>query len=63
MAEQIAKDRAIKALKVAAGRPGADRVTLITLATVLAATGADAEGTAFFSELTGRQPARTDRTT
>jgi glyoxylase-like metal-dependent hydrolase (beta-lactamase superfamily II) len=56
MAEQIVKDRAVEALKVAAGWPGADRTTLVTLATVLAATGADAEGAAFFSELADRQP-------
>jgi glyoxylase-like metal-dependent hydrolase (beta-lactamase superfamily II) len=56
MAEQIVKDHAIEALKVAAGWPGADQTTLVTLATVLAATGADAEATAFFSELSDRQP-------
>jgi glyoxylase-like metal-dependent hydrolase (beta-lactamase superfamily II) len=56
MAEQIVKDHAIEALKVAAGWPDADRTTLVTLGTVLAATGADAEGAAFFSELADRQP-------
>jgi glyoxylase-like metal-dependent hydrolase (beta-lactamase superfamily II) len=56
MAEQIVKDRAIEALKVAAGWPSADRTTLVALATVLAATGADAEGAAFFTELADRQP-------
>jgi len=56
MAEQIVKDHAIEALKVAAGWPGADRTTLVTLATVLAATGADGEGAAFFSGLADRQP-------
>lgn len=56
MAEQIVKDHAIEALKVAAGWPGADRTTLVTLATVLAATGADTEGAAYFSELADRAP-------
>ena len=56
MTEQIVKDRGIEALKTAAGWPGADRATLVTLATVLAGTGADADGEAFFSELAGRQP-------
>jgi hypothetical protein len=41
MSQQIIKDHNIEALKVAAGWPGADRATLVTLATVLAATGAD----------------------
>ncbi len=44
MTEQIIKDRGIEALKVAAGWPGAERATLVTLATVLAGTRADAEG-------------------
>ena len=56
MTEQIVKDRGIEALKTAASWPGADRATLVTLATVLAGTGADADGEAFFSELAGRQP-------
>jgi len=56
MTEQIVKDNAIEALKVAAGWPSADRTTLVTLATMLAAAGADAEGAAFFSELAGREP-------
>ena len=56
MTEQIVKDRGIEALKTAASWPGADRATLVTLATVLAGTGADAEGEAFFSELAARQP-------
>ncbi len=56
MSEQIVKDHVIEALKTAAGWPGADRATLVTLATVLAATGADAEGAAFFGELAASQP-------
>ena len=56
MTEQIVKDRTVEALKTAAGWPGADRVTLVTLATMLAGTGADDDGEAFFSELAARQP-------
>jgi glyoxylase-like metal-dependent hydrolase (beta-lactamase superfamily II) len=56
MAEQIVTDHTIEALKTAAGWPGADQATLVTLATVLAATGADAEGAAFFRGLADRQP-------
>jgi glyoxylase-like metal-dependent hydrolase (beta-lactamase superfamily II) len=56
MTEQIVKDRGVEALKTAASWPGADRATLVTLATVLAGTGADAEGEAFFAELAARQP-------
>ena len=51
MAEQIVTDYVVEALKTAAGWPGADRATLVTLATVLAATGADAEGARFFQSL------------
>ena len=56
MAKQIVKDHVIEALKAAAGWPSADRTTLVMLGSVLAATGADAEGAAFFSELADRQP-------
>ena len=56
MSEQIIKDRGVEALKTAAGWPGADRVTLVTLASVLAATGADAEGSSYFEALSARQP-------
>jgi Metallo-beta-lactamase superfamily len=56
MAGQIVKDHTVEALKTAAGWPGADRATLVTLATLLAATGADAEGAAFFGELAASQP-------
>jgi glyoxylase-like metal-dependent hydrolase (beta-lactamase superfamily II) len=54
--EQIIKDHTLDALKVAAGWPGADRATLITLATVLAATGADREGQSYFEALSASQP-------
>jgi glyoxylase-like metal-dependent hydrolase (beta-lactamase superfamily II) len=56
MAEQIITDRGVEALKTAASWPGADRATLVTLATVLAATGADAEGASFFEALAASQP-------
>jgi glyoxylase-like metal-dependent hydrolase (beta-lactamase superfamily II) len=56
MTEQIVKDRTVEALKTAASWPAVDRATLVTLATVLAGTGADADGEAFFSELAARQP-------
>jgi hypothetical protein len=56
MPEPIIKDHATEALKTAASWPGADRVTLVTLATVLAATGADAEGARFFTDLAASQP-------
>jgi glyoxylase-like metal-dependent hydrolase (beta-lactamase superfamily II) len=56
MSKQIVTDRSIEALKVGATWPGADRATLITLATVLAATGADQDGASFFEALAGSQP-------
>jgi glyoxylase-like metal-dependent hydrolase (beta-lactamase superfamily II) len=56
MSQQIITDRALEALKVAAAWPGADRATLVTLATVLAATGADEEGYRYFEQLSVGQP-------
>jgi glyoxylase-like metal-dependent hydrolase (beta-lactamase superfamily II) len=56
MSQQIIKDHNIEALKVAAGWPGADRATLVTLATVLAATGADHDGLSYFGALAASQP-------
>ncbi len=56
MSRQIVTDRTLEALKVAAAWPGADRATLVTLATVLAATGADDEGYRFFEQLSASQP-------
>ncbi len=56
MTEQIVKDHALEALRTVASWPGADRTTLVTLATTLAATGADAEGAVFFGDLADRQP-------
>jgi glyoxylase-like metal-dependent hydrolase (beta-lactamase superfamily II) len=56
MSEQIVKDHNVESLKVAAGWPGPDRATLVTLATVLAATGQDQEGQRFFEALSASQP-------
>jgi glyoxylase-like metal-dependent hydrolase (beta-lactamase superfamily II) len=56
MSQQIIRDHNIEALKVAASWPGADRATLITLATVLAATGADQEALSYFETLASSQP-------
>jgi glyoxylase-like metal-dependent hydrolase (beta-lactamase superfamily II) len=56
MSQQIVTDRTLEALKVAAAWPGADRATLVTLATVLAATGADDEGYRYFEQLAASQP-------
>jgi len=56
MSQQIIKDHNLEALKVAAAWPGADRVTLVTLATVLAATGADRDGWSYFGALAASQP-------
>src|SRR6266478_1447955 len=56
MSQQIIRDQNIEALKVAASWPDADRATLITLATVLAATGADHEGLSYFETLASSQP-------
>ena len=54
--EQTIKDRGVEALKIAAGWSGADRTTIVTLATILAATGADADGLGYFEMLTADQP-------
>jgi len=56
MSQQIIKDHNLEALKEAASWPGADRVSLITLATVLAATGADHDGLSYFAALAASQP-------
>lgn len=56
MSDQIIPDRVAESLKVAASWPGADRATLVTLATVLAATGADTEGLRYFEALAASQP-------
>jgi glyoxylase-like metal-dependent hydrolase (beta-lactamase superfamily II) len=56
MSDPIIPDRVAESLKVAASWPGADRATLVTLATVLAATGADTEGLRYFEALAADQP-------
>ena len=56
MSPQIVRDRNAEALKEAASWPGADRATLVVLATVLAATGADQEGAEYFETLAASQP-------
>ncbi|HEY7324898.1 MAG TPA: MBL fold metallo-hydrolase [Streptosporangiaceae bacterium] len=56
MSQQIVRDRNVEALKEAASWPGADRATLVTLATVLAATGADQDGADYFGALAAAQP-------
>lgn len=56
MSQQIIKDHYIEALKVAASWPGADRATLVTLATALASTGADHDGLSYFEALAASQP-------
>jgi glyoxylase-like metal-dependent hydrolase (beta-lactamase superfamily II) len=56
MSEPIVKDHELEALKAAASWPGADRATLVTLATVLASTGADQEGQRYFETLAASQP-------
>jgi glyoxylase-like metal-dependent hydrolase (beta-lactamase superfamily II) len=56
MTGPMTHDRSIESLKTAARWPGADRATMITLATRLAAARADAEGHRYFSELAGAQP-------
>jgi glyoxylase-like metal-dependent hydrolase (beta-lactamase superfamily II) len=56
MAGRIRREWDVEALEVAAGWPGADRSTLVTLATGLAAGGADAEGYRFFQGLADASP-------
>jgi glyoxylase-like metal-dependent hydrolase (beta-lactamase superfamily II) len=56
MSEKIVRDRNLEALRLAASWPGADRATLVTLATVFAATGADQDGSDYFAALAASQP-------
>jgi hypothetical protein len=56
MPEQIIRDRVVEALKTAASWPGADKATIVTLATVLATAGADAEGLSYFEALAAAKP-------
>jgi glyoxylase-like metal-dependent hydrolase (beta-lactamase superfamily II) len=48
MTGPLTRNRDIESLKVAARWPGADRATVVILATTLAAAGADADGYAYF---------------
>ena len=57
MTGPIAGNRDIESLKTAGRWPGADRATLVTLATRLAAAGADAQGWRYFSDLASAQRA------
>ena len=54
---QISPNRLLGSLKVAAGWPGADRSTVVTLALSLVAARADGEGCSYFHDLSERNPA------
>jgi len=56
MTARITRRADIEALKVAAGWPGADRTTVVTLATRLAAVRADAEGYTYFTQHADAHP-------
>jgi glyoxylase-like metal-dependent hydrolase (beta-lactamase superfamily II) len=56
MTGPITRRRDVEALKVAAGWPGADRTTVVTLATRLAAAGEDAEGYRYFEKMAETRP-------
>jgi len=53
----ISRNRSLGSLKEAASWPGADRNTVVTLATALVAARADAEGSRYFQDLSERNPA------
>jgi glyoxylase-like metal-dependent hydrolase (beta-lactamase superfamily II) len=53
----ISRNRSVGSLKEAASWPGADRNTVVTLATALVAARADAEGSRYFQDLSERNPA------
>src|SRR5258708_27945375 len=53
----ISRNRLLGSLKEAASWPGADRNTVVTLATALVAARADAEGSSYFQDLAERNPA------
>jgi glyoxylase-like metal-dependent hydrolase (beta-lactamase superfamily II) len=56
MPRPITRHHGIESLKTAARWPGADRATVVTLATRLAAARADAEGYAYFQEQADAHP-------
>jgi Flp pilus assembly protein TadD len=53
----ISRNRLLGSLQEAASWPGADRNTVVTLATSLVAARADAEGSRYFQDLSERNPA------
>jgi glyoxylase-like metal-dependent hydrolase (beta-lactamase superfamily II) len=57
MTRPISRNRFLGSLKEAASWPGADRNTVVTLATALVAARADEEGSRYFDELLERNPA------
>jgi len=57
MTGPISRNRMLGSLKEAASWPGADRNTVVTLATTLVAARADAEGSRYFQNLSERNPA------
>jgi glyoxylase-like metal-dependent hydrolase (beta-lactamase superfamily II) len=57
VAGPISRNRLLGSLKEVAGWPGADTSTVVTLATALVAARADAEGSRYFQDLSGRNPA------
>src|SRR5260370_1140743 len=56
MTGPISRNRLLGSLTEAAGWPGADRNTVVTLATALVAARADAEGSRYFQDLAHRVP-------
>src|SRR5258707_8462763 len=57
MTGPISRNRLLGSLEEAASWPGADRNTVVTLATTLVAARADAEGSRYFQDLSERNPA------
>jgi glyoxylase-like metal-dependent hydrolase (beta-lactamase superfamily II) len=57
MTGPISRNRSLGSLKEAASWPGADRSTVVTLATALVAARADADGSSYFQHLSERNPA------
>ncbi len=57
MTGPISRNRLLGSLEEAASWPGADRNTVVTLATALVAARADAEGSRYFQDLSEQNPA------
>ena len=55
--KRISSNRLLGSLKEAAGWPGADRNTMVTLALSLVAARADEEGSSYFQDLSDQNPA------